>query len=309
MSATASEDDWLAAATRAFEAAHDTVLGIGHDVAAVRVGADRVAVLAKDVLVDGTHFHLEACGARAAARKALAVNLSDLAAAACEPVAFLVGAVLPRPARRALFDDLMAGFAEAAREFDCACIGGDTNAADGPLVLSVTVLGTPGPLGVLSRAGARVGDVLSVTGALGGSLGGRHLSFRPRLAEARALARARVPHAMMDLSDGLSRDLPRLCRASGVGALVDAAAVPIHADVGAAGDGSARLQHALHDGEDFELLLAHAPLAPREGAALAAAGVDLVPIGTVRPAADGVCLRRGQDVIALEPRGWDHVAP
>jgi thiamine-monophosphate kinase len=308
MSEIPTEDAWLAGALRDLARAPGTVLGIGHDVAAVRLASDRVAVLAKDVIVDGTHFHLDACGPRAAARKALAVNVSDLAAAASVPVAFLLGLVLPRPARRDLFDGLMAGFADAAREMDCALIGGDTNVADGPLVLSVTVLGRPGPMGVLSRAGARVGDVLSVTGPLGGSGHGRHLTFRPRVAEALALAAAGVPRAMMDVSDGLSRDLPRLCRASEVGALLEGDAVPVHPDVGAPAGSRAALDRALDDGEDFELLLAHAPLSPRVAADLAARGVRLVRIGTTRPAAEGVRLRWEGSSEPLEARGWDHLA-
>ncbi len=301
------EDAWLADALRAFVPGGDTVLGLGHDTAAVRLGADGTAVVAKDVLVDGVHFRLQECGAALAARKALAVNLSDLAAAAAEPVGFLVGAVLPRPAQRDLFDALMAGFAAAADEFDCVCLGGDTNAADGPLVLSVTVLGRPGPLGVVSRAGARAGDVLSVTGPLGGSSHGRHLRFLPRVTEALALAREGVPHAMMDLSDGLSRDLPRLCRSSGVGALVEAAALPLHADTDASAT-RAPLERALHDGEDFELLVAHDELSPGLRATLASAGVGLTAIGRVVPESEGIYVETDGVLQPLRAGGWDHVS-
>jgi len=300
------EDAWLASALRAFPAGPFTVLGLGHDAAAVRVGGEGVAVVTKDVLVDGVHFRLDECGPVLAARKALAVNLSDLAAAAAEPVGFLVGAVLPRPASRHLFDALMQGFAEAARELDCACLGGDTNSADGPLVLSVTALGRPGPAGVLSRSGARVGDVLSVTGPLGGSGHGRHLTFTPRVREALALARHRVPHAMMDLSDGLSSDLPRLCRSSGVGALVHTEALPVHADTGGASTRTPG-ERALHDGEDFELLVAHAPLDETARAALAGEGVVLTTMGEVLAPADGILLATGSIRRPLEPGGWDHV--
>jgi len=300
------EDAWLAAALRAFEPSADTVLGIGHDVAAVRVGTEGVAVLAKDVIVEGVHFHLAECGPEAAARKALAINLSDLAAAAAVPVGFLVGAVLPRPASRALFDGLMRGFADAAHAFACPCLGGDTNAAEGPLVLSVTVLGRPGVMGVVSRAGARVGDLLSVTGPLGGSLAGRHLVFEPRTAEAAALADAGVPHAMMDLSDGLSRDLPRLCRASHVGAALVGERVPIHPD--ATGEGSRTpLEQALHDGEDFELLVAHAPLDEAARRILAGAQVRLTEVGRVVAAEEGVTIVVDGQRAPLAPRGYDHL--
>lgn len=299
------EDAWLADALGAFGSSPQTVLGLGHDAAALRVGGG-VVVVAKDVLVDGVHFRLDECGPALAARKALAVNLSDLAAAGSEPLGFLVGAVLPQPAERVLFEQLMAGFVDAAQEFGCVCLGGDTNAAEGPLVLSVTVLGRPGPGGVLSRSGAEVGDILSVTGALGGSGHGRHLTFMPRVREALVLAREGVPHAMMDLSDGLSRDLPRLCRCSGVGALVLAEQLPLHEDTGGAST-RAPQERALHDGEDFELLVAHGAVSSAASAALDDAGVTLHAIGRVLPVVDGVLLETAGERRPLKPAGWDHV--
>jgi thiamine-monophosphate kinase len=272
------------------------------------VGADGVAVVTTDVLVDRVHFDLADCTPEAAARKALAVNLSDLAAAAAHPVGFLVGVVLPRPPDRGVFDGLAQGFADAARELRCPCLGGDTNVADGALALSVTALGRSGPRGVLSRSGAQVGDELSVTGPLGGSRQGRHLTFRPRVDEALRLAAADVPHAMMDLSDGLSRDLPRLCRASGVGARIEADALPVHPDARSAPGSKTPLDRALHDGEDFELLVAHAPLDEAARRALAKDGVQMIRIGEVRPEGDGVRLVGDGRAEPLEPRGWDHIA-
>ncbi len=301
------EDAWLADALRAFTQGPATLLGPGHDAAAVSVGDTGAVVVAKDVLVDGVHFRLDECGPALAARKALAVNLSDMAAAAAAPVGFLVGAVLPRPVERLLFDALMAGFAAASEEFACPCLGGDTNSAEGPLVLSVTVLGRPGAGGVLSRSGARVGDVLSVTGPLGGSGHGRHLTFEPRVREGLVLAEQGIPHAMMDLSDGLSRDLPRLCRSSGVGALVLGSALPLHADTRGA---STRppLERALHDGEDFELLLAHEALDAGQVEALAAEDIHLTAIGRIVPAEEGIQLDLEGEPAPLEPGGWDHLS-
>lgn len=295
-----SEDRWLADALADLPAAAAVRLGPGDD-AAWLAGDEAGVVVTTDALVDGVHFELASCGAAAAARKALGVNLSDLAAMGATPLGFVVSAVLPRPVERALFDGLMAGFRREAARHACALLGGDTNVAAGPLVLAVTALGRPGPGGVVTRAGARVGDVLSVTGPLGGSRDGRHLRPEPRLAEGLALARAGLAHAMMDISDGLSRDLPRLARASGVGATIDAAAVPIHADAG--GD----LARALHEGEDFELLVAHAALGPEDRAVLAEAGVVLHAIGRVEAEA-GVRLRSGDGTQPLPARGFDHLA-
>jgi thiamine-monophosphate kinase len=303
------EDEWVAALAGRLAPTGVPGLGIGHDCAAVDLqGA--AAVVSTDVLVDGVHFRLAECGGRAAAGKALRVNLSDLAAAAAEPVAWFLGLVLPSGAPQALREELLAGLEEVARTYGVPCAGGDTNVAHGPLTLAVTVLGRPGPLGVVRRSGARVGDVLSVTGPLGGSLGGRHLLAEPRLREALALARLGVPHAMMDLSDGLSRDLPRLCQASGVGARVDARAVPVHDDaVRAATTGRSPLEHALDDGEDFELLVAHAELDPATRARLEEAGVRLTPIGRVVAQTQGIRLADARGSVPLAPRGFDHLAP
>lgn len=305
---TRGEDEWVAQLRARLAPGAALPVGIGHDCATLDLGGSR-AVVTTDVLIDGAHFRLGECGPEAAARKALGVNLSDLAAAAAEPVAWFLGLVLPRAAPPGLREGLLEGFAQAAAPWGIPCAGGDTNTADGPLVLAVTAIGRPGPMGCVTRAGARVGDLLSVTGPLGGSLGGRHLAVRPRLDASRALAALGLPHAMMDVSDGLSRDLPRLCQASGVGARLVAGQIPIHADAHAsAGDGRSPLEHALDDGEDFELLLAHAPLSAREREVLAAAGVALHPIGHVVPRTQGLRLVGPGGSVPLVPRGFDHLA-
>jgi thiamine-monophosphate kinase len=166
-------------------------------------------------------------------------------------------------------------------------------------------------MGVLSRSGAQVGDVISVTGPLGGSLLGRHLHPEARNAEALVLAAEGIPHAMMDLSDGLSRDLPRLCLSSGVGALVHAERVPIHADALRGEAGAVRertpLECALHDGEDFELLLAHAPLTEEQRVRLASGGVHLHAIGDVRPPAAGLHLKLAGVERPWQVDGFDHI--
>jgi thiamine-monophosphate kinase len=311
------EDEWVGGLLARLPAHRALRVPPGHDCGAVSLGAGAgdgpLVVGTCDVLVDGVHFELARCGAAAAARKAVLVNLSDLAASASVPVAFWAGVVLPRGADHALFAALAEGFADVSREADVACAGGDTNVADGPLTISVTLLGRPGPMGVVTRAGAAPGDVLSVTGALGGSLdaslGGRHLSFTPRVREALALARHSVPHAMMDLSDGLSRDLPRLCRASGVGARVRRDDVPVHPDASrAGGDARSPLERALHDGEDFELLVAHAPLSEDTAAALRAEGVALHEIGRVVGPEEGIRLELpGRATAPLVAKGYDHL--
>jgi thiamine-monophosphate kinase len=301
-----SEDAWLRAVASRFPAGPRVETGIGHDAACVRLDG-RLAVVKTDAVIDGVDFRLAECGPEAAARKAVAVTASDLAATASVPRAAVVAVALPRGAPFALFDGLARGLAAATAECGCDLVGGDTSTYDGPLAVTVALVGEPGPMGVVRRSGARPGDALSVTGALGGSILGRHLTFAPRLREALVLAEGRVPHAMMDLSDGLAADLPRLCAASGVGADVDAERVPVHADARRAPGPGTPLSRALADGEDFELLVAHAPLEPAALAALAARGVVLVRVGTVTAAAGVLRLVTG-GVAAPFPRGgYDHL--
>jgi thiamine-monophosphate kinase len=304
---TRDEDAWIAAAGRRFTASPRVLVGPGHDAAVVAFDG-REVVLKTDTVVDGVDFRLAECGPQAAGRKALVVTVSDLAAMAAVPRACVVSAVLPRGVSFETFDGLAEGLALGAAETGCEVVGGDTSVADGPLVLTVSAIGEPGPHGIVRRSGARPGDELSVTGPLGGSLLGRHLTFTPRLAEAAALAAARVPHAMMDISDGLSTDLARLCAMSGVGADIEAARVPIHPDAVRAGGPRTPLEHALHDGEDFELLLAHAPLDEATRAALAAQGVTLWRIGKATGARGEVRIVVDGRATPLAPGGYDHLA-
>ncbi|MBI4575376.1 MAG: thiamine-monophosphate kinase [Planctomycetes bacterium] len=288
--------------------------------AAVRVGiGDDAAVLgdgllvACDMVMDGTHFRLEECGPARAGRKALAVNLSDIAAMGGRPEAAFVALALPAGGPAGMADALMDGLAALAARHGVAVAGGDTNSWEGPLAVAVTVTGRPGPRGPLLRSGARGGDVLAVTGALGGSRAGRHLDFEPRLAEAEALAAAGEVHALLDISDGLALDLARMAEASGVGARLEAARVPVSAEARGAARSSGRtpLDHALGDGEDFELLAA-LPLATWEAVRRTGlpGGTPLTRVGEVTPLAQGLVLVRpdggGEP---LEVRGWQHRVP
>src|SRR5262249_40054037 len=155
-------------------------------------------------------------------RKAMAVNLSDIAAMAGVPVAAVVSVGLPKRGGRALAEELYHGLRDVADAFDVAIVGGDTNTWDGPLVIDVTGIGEPGAAGIVRRKGARAGDWLMVTGPLGGSLEGKHLDFTPRVREALALASAVTLRAMIDVSDGLATDVAKLCAESECGAVLGA---------------------------------------------------------------------------------------
>jgi thiamine-monophosphate kinase len=285
--------DWLRQRT---PAAERVLLGPGDDTAAV-AWSGRPCLVTTDMLLEGSCFLLKGNGAaspRRIGRKAMAVNLSDIAAMAGVPVCAVVSVGLPKHGGRALAEELYLGMRDMADQFDTAIVGGDTNTWDGPLVISVTVLGEPGPGGVIRRSGARPGDWLLVTGPLGGSIRGKHLDFTPRVREALALATLAPLRAMIDVSDGLAGDIAKLCAESGCGAVLWAEKIPVSDDARAMNDGRTPLEHALGDGEDFELVFA---VAPEDGQRLVSE--QLVPGTTL--AAVGACVE--QRGLSLEEGG------
>ncbi len=239
-------------------------LAIGDDAALLSsaiLEGNQQLVVTKDIVMDGTDFLIDSCGYRAAGRKALAVNLSDIAAMAAEPVGAFVGLVLPMSASHQDGLDLMSGIEELARQFNTVIPGGDTNSWDGKLAVSITLLGRVEKGKAVTRSAAQPGDILCVTGSLGGSILGHHLTFMPRIQEARWLASNYSLHAMLDLSDGLSSDIQHIINESKVGILLDASKIPITDDAHQLSKQSRKtpLDHALDDGEDFELLFTLAP--------------------------------------------------
>lgn len=288
-------------------AAHAAVpLGIGDDAALVKTASDGEILVAKDVLMEGVHFDPATATSEQIGRKSLAVNLSDIAAMAGRPTAAFVGLVLPIARGVAFAEGVMAGLVDLASKFDVALAGGDTNIWNGPAVISVTVLAEPDARGPVLRSGARPGDWLMVTGALGGSLAGRHLNFTPRIREAEALHAAADLHAMIDLSDGLASDLQHIAAASGISVTLCGEAIPVHDDVPADLPPAERLRHALSDGEDFELLFCVDPESGRKLLAEPPVEVPLTRIGEIS-AGEGCWLRTaGGDLQRLEARGWEH---
>jgi thiamine-monophosphate kinase len=192
----------------------DLLVGPGDDAAVLawRQAAD--CVVTTDMLTDGVDFRLAEAEPRQIGRKALAVNLSDLAAMAAVPVAVVVSLALPRTAGLEFAWELYEGLLPLAAEFDTLVAGGDTNAWDGGLVINVTAIGRTTERGPLLRSGARPGDAIVVTGDFGGSILGKHFDFTPRVREALHLRANYDVHAAMDVSDGLSLDLSRLCEES-----------------------------------------------------------------------------------------------
>ncbi len=284
-------------------------LGLGDDAAILRLGASGECVVTVDMLTDGVDFELGRVDPRRIGRKSLAVNLSDLAAMASRPVAAVVALALPRQGAKDLAVALYEGLIPLAEQHEVAIAGGDTNTWDGPLVISITALGLTNPRGSLLRSGARPGDRILVTGALGGSILGHHFDFEPRVAESLLLQEHYTLHAGIDISDGLSLDLSRLATESRCGAVLQAAAIPI-ADAAQRlarqrADGVSPLAHALADGEDFELLLAAPPDEAQRMVAEQPLGIPLTDIGHFVPDA-GLWLHDATGRHPLAPCGWEH---
>lgn len=285
-------------------------LGIGDDAAVLDLAHRDDVVVTVDMLMEGVDFRFPDADPRAVGYKSLAVNLSDLAAMAARPLAAVVAVALPRRGGMDLAVQLYEGLLPLAERFDTALAGGDTNSWDGPLVISITALGEVGPRGPLCRSGARPGDWIMTTGAFGGSILGRHLTFEPRVCEAQLLHEQFTLHAGIDASDGLSLDLWRMCEASGCGAALDLAAVPVSDDARRLAqqlaDGSTPLDHALADGEDFELILAVPPEAGAELLARQPLGVPLTKIGAFI-SERGLWRRDAAGSLApLPPQGYQH---
>jgi thiamine-monophosphate kinase len=332
-----NEDDLVATIRRLVGSeAPGVTQGIGDDAAVVRVG-DRDLLLTTDMLVEGVDFDRDIASARDIGYRAMAANLSDIAAMGGSPRFALVALGMPADTEARFVVELFAGIREAGDEHAAAVVGGDLSSSDG-LVISITLAGEAPPGGALLRSGARPADRIVVTGRLGEAAGGLrllregpravafarasgwgddlvHAFLRPvaRVGEGQTLARSGAT-AMIDVSDGLARDLGRLAAASGLGAVIWLDSVPVAAGLSALASTleAEPMNMALSGGEDFELLAAlpadrvdgvTAALAERFGTPLSVIGEFRPEPGLVAASAPGAA-----DEAPLEPAGWDHFA-
>jgi len=306
---------------------HPAARGLADDAAFLAAEPGTDTVLSVDAMVAGVHF-LPDDPPDLIARKLVRVNLSDLAAKGAEPVALLLAAAFPQDVTALWLRGFAAGLGEDLTTFGTVLIGGDTVATPGPLTLSLTAIGRVAAGQGLARSGALVGDDIWVSGTIGdgslglraargeldGRLGGEDVVF---LADRYRLPRPRVTlgprliglaHASMDVSDGLSQDLGHLCRASGVGARIEAGRVPLSAPARRAmASGLVTLASLLSGGDDYEVLFTAPPGAVTEVQALSAAlGLPLTRIGAIVEGAGVVTI--GPDGEALDPAlgGWRH---
>lgn len=259
MSLEAELIDWL---EKNLPSGERLKIALGDD-AAVIAAQNADTVVTTDMLTDGVDFLIDQVDSQLIGRKALGVNLSDLAAMAAKPVTAFVSLVLPKHGTAKLTAlelaiEIYRGMIPFAQSHGIIIAGGDTNTWDGPLAISVTAIGETTARGPLTRSGAKVGDQILVTGSLGGSILGRHFAMEPRVVEALLLNERYTLHAGMDISDGLAIDAARLAKASNLGIVIDPQLIPISpaAHQLSVQDHRPPLEHALSDGEDFELLLA-----------------------------------------------------
>lgn len=284
-------------------------LGPGDDAAVLKPLAGQLLVTT-DMLMEGVDFRLADTNAHSIGYKAMAVNLSDIAAMAGQPRAAVVAVALPTTAMiptAQLAEELYHGLRTLAEGFDVPIIGGDTNSWAAGLVITVTIFGEATPRGPVTRGGAQIGDWILVTGPLGGSILGRHLHPTPRIREALRLHELAPLTAMADISDGLTADLGHILTESRCGAVLEAADIPIHSDARtlAQQTGRSPLEHALSDGEDFELVFT---VSPADGARLLtgdhAGELQLFKIGEI--VETGLWLTENGTRHPLAARGWQH---
>lgn len=271
--------------------------GPGDDCAVVDPGpaVPHLQLLKTDALVGGVHF-LPTADARAVGWKAVARVVSDFAAMGGRPGHFLITLALPGDTSVEWVEGLYQGMGDCLTRYGAVLAGGETSSVPtgSAPVISVAATGSVPREHLVLRSTGLAGDVLLVTGALGGSIHGKHLSFTPRTAEAAWLVAHFKPTAMMDLSDGLAKDLPRLAAASGCGFRIDPPSLPVTP--------GSTTQGAMRDGEDFELLIA---MAPEQTDLLldqwrsAFPDLPLTVIGRLTPPGEGDSLSGG----------WDHFAP
>jgi thiamine-monophosphate kinase len=240
------EDEVVAQLTKGIKLSSRVKTGPGDDCAVVKFGK-RWQLLKTDCLVEGIHFR-KSSPARWVGWKALCRAISDIAAMGGKPLDALVTIAIAPEAELRWLLGVYYGLRKAAACYDINLVGGETSRSPGPTFISVALTGTVEKRRALLRSGGKPGDLLYVTGRLGGSIRGKHLRFEPRLNEAFWLADRFPISAMIDLSDGIGSDLPRLAKASGAGFLIERDLLPLNK--------GCSIEQALSDGEDYELLFA-----------------------------------------------------
>ncbi len=275
-------------------------IGIGDDMAEVKLPSGGSVLITTDMLLDGVHFDTKKATLEQIGYKSMAASLSDCAAMATIPLAAVVSVALPRNFGAGRLKRLHKGILIAAKKYNCPLVGGDMTSWTKPLAISVSMLSVPGKTKPIKRSTAKIGDAICVTGTLGGSIFKKHLEFEPRLKESLAIAKAGA-NSMMDISDGLSSDLNHICRLSRKGAIVEADKIPVSRNAGG-------LNAALNDGEDFELLFTMPQKKFERLKKQWRFKVKLTAVGKITGGRAVKIKMPNGKIIDLKPGGYDHLA-
>ena len=309
------------------------IKSIGDDCAVLQPSPESELILTTDSQEEGVHYRLDWSTPEDIGWRCLAINVSDIAAMAGWPLGAVVALSLPPELDVAFVDGLYTGIQDASRHMACPIIGGNITKTTGRVSVTITVLGEVPKGQAIYRSGAQPGDGIWVTGPLGGAKAGLEALLKPdavrevptayalacyrrpqpRLREAQFLRQRATLHSLLDLSDGLSGDLRHICEASGVGAQIEASAIPIHED-------TRRIAHALqadpllfalHGGEDFELCLTAPPMQiePIRADFEQQFQRSLARVGTVRRGEDVTLQQSDGSEVALPTQGYDHFRP
>lgn len=335
--AATGEFELISRLTTQISSRSDVVLGVGDDAAILDPGSERLLLATCDSQVEGIHFTLQTSSPEQIGRKAMAVNLSDIAAMGGEPRFALVSLLIPKRIPIVTLEEIYAGLRQEAERFATAIVGGNISGAGASpqLVIDITLLGSTEHGRALRRDGARAGDLLCVTGALGDSAAGLHTLFhpsptypaealsevqaiyhtpRPRVSEGRVLSNLgpSVVTAMLDISDGLSGDLSHLCQRSQVGAVLYSAQLPLSPSMRAIAACASHdpLRWAFHGGEDYELLftVAHDQGPSVIDAVSAATGTPVTVIGEIVSPEQGILVHYPDgNRTTLVAESWDHL--
>jgi len=272
------------------------IVGSGDDCAVLKLDKQNYQLFTCDMLVEGVDFTSKD-KALLVGRKSIAVSLSDIAACSGVPRYCVVSLGLPKNTEVKYVDAFFNGALKIAKEYKLNIVGGDLSRSD-KIIIDVSMLGVTSKKSLTLRSGASSGDIIFVTGSLGGSIFGKHLNFTPRLKEAEFLAKNYKINAMIDISDGLVQDLGHILAKSRVGAAIYEELIPLS-------NKARNLSDALNNGEDFELLFTLSR--PEAKRLLKAKRTDFKPIGEIMDSSYGLKLiNQKKKIIRLEPKGYRH---
>ncbi len=286
----------------------DTVIGTGDDCASIKMNDDKLCLVTTDMLVEGTHFELKKNTPKQVGKKSIACSISDIAAMGCSAKYAVVSICFHHETKTKFAKELFMGMKEEADEYNIKIIEGDIVSSKKMLAINVAMFGENKGLKPVKRSASRVGDTIMVTGTLGGSILRKHFAFKPRLKEGLILNKKFKINSMIDVSDGLVADLNHILEESRTGAILYEDKIPVSHDAKKLSrkTGMTALHHALHDGEDYELLFT---LFDKESERLLASkslSIHVSKIGRIKKSR-GILLQDSHGKLKeIKPIGYEH---